>query len=493
MALLSVGSISAQTPMHYNYDTQVGSNNFPFSVVAGKVTQFLILPGELNQPTPAPSGMITTFWVFCKTATITYTNLTIKMKQDIITTLPTGVFYTDPMDTVYFNPSVVLNSVNGAFTPIVLNTPFAYDNTKSLIVEISQCGASATGMSTYNTSMTGTLRRTYNQTAGGCNYIYQGQGSQIMHCGIDVSTGPVIFFDNFESYTIGQRLACQDSLNWTTWSIAPCNTTEDPLISSAQSFSPTKSVVITQNNDLVKRYGNDTTGIHEITFKFYVPTGKAGYWNTLATFAGASSQWGMECYFDVAATGNNGRILGGSSTAVPFAYTHDAWQTVNLLVNLNVDSAKFVINGNLIHKWRWTAGASGTAVPKRIAASDFFGATATDEMYMDNFSYNANASWIITGVTQNGNIVPAEYALSQNYPNPFNPVTKINYSLPKNGFVTLKVYNVLGVEVANLVNENKAAGNYSVDFNASEFTSGIYFYSLNVNGFTETKRMMLIK
>ena len=103
------------------------------------------------------------------------------------------------------------------------------------------------------------------------------------------------------------------------------------------------------------------------------------------------------------------------------------------------------------------------------------------------------ANWIITGISQNGDIVPVEYALSQNYPNPFNPTTKVNYALPKNGFVTLKVYNILGVEVANLVNENKPAGNYSVDFNASELSSGIYFYSINVNGFTDTKRMMLIK
>ena len=99
----------------------------------------------------------------------------------------------------------------------------------------------------------------------------------------------------------------------------------------------------------------------------------------------------------------------------------------------------------------------------------------------------------VKGISQNGDIVPVEYALSQNYPNPFNPTTKVNYALPKNGFVTLKVYNILGVEVANLVNENKPAGNYSVDFNASELSSGIYFYSINVNGFTDTKRMMLIK
>ncbi len=298
------------------------------------------------------------------------------------------------------------------------------------------------------------------------------------------------YYTDFESYTVGQRLACQDSLNWTTWSIAPCNTTEDPLISSAQSFSPTKSVVITQNNDLVKRFNNDTTGIHEITFKFYVPTGKAGYWNALADFAGSSSKWGMECYLDATAAG---RFFGGSSVAVPFAYTQGSWQTTTLLVNLNVDSAKFYMNGTMVHKWRWTAGASGTAVPKKLSAADFFGATATDEFYVDNFSYNPSANWIITGINQVGNTVPVEYALSQNYPNPFNPTTKINFALPKSGLVTMKVYDILGKEVATLVNEVKNAGSYTVDFNASSLTSGVYFYKVSVNGFSEVKKMLLLK
>ncbi len=300
------------------------------------------------------------------------------------------------------------------------------------------------------------------------------------------------YFNNFESYTVGGRLACQDSLNWTTWSITPCNTTEDPLISSAQSFSPTKSVVITQNNDLVKRLGNDSTGVHEISIKFYVPVGKAGYWNTLAVFAGSSSKWGMECYFDVGATGNNGRLQGGSATAIPFAYTHGAWQTAKLLLNLDVDSAKFFMNGTMVHKWKWSAGANGVAVPKKLGGNNFFGATATDEMYMDDYSYMPGANWI-TGITQNGNTVPVEYALSQNYPNPFNPTTKINFALPKSGLVTMKVYDILGKEVATLVNEVKNAGSYSVDFNASNLTSGMYFYKVSVNGFSDVKKMLLLK
>jgi hypothetical protein len=100
---------------------------------------------------------------------------------------------------------------------------------------------------------------------------------------------------------------------------------------------------------------------------------------------------------------------------------------------------------------------------------------------------------ILTGSSNISSELPLSYSLKQNYPNPFNPVTKINYTLPKSGFVTLKVYDMLGREVVNLINENKAAGNYSVDFNASNLTSGVYFYRLESNGFVDTKKMMLVK
>ena len=99
----------------------------------------------------------------------------------------------------------------------------------------------------------------------------------------------------------------------------------------------------------------------------------------------------------------------------------------------------------------------------------------------------------VTGANNQYTGVPTKYELSQNYPNPFNPVTKINFALPKQGFVTLKIYDVLGREVRTLVNEVKSAGQYSVDFNASEFASGVYFYKLETNGFSNIKRMMLIK
>jgi len=86
-----------------------------------------------------------------------------------------------------------------------------------------------------------------------------------------------------------------------------------------------------------------------------------------------------------------------------------------------------------------------------------------------------------------------DFRLSQNYPNPFNPITVIKYKIPGISFVTIKVYDVLGSEVTTLVNEEKPAGEYEVEFNGSELTSGIYFYQLKAGSFVETKKMAFIK
>lgn len=85
------------------------------------------------------------------------------------------------------------------------------------------------------------------------------------------------------------------------------------------------------------------------------------------------------------------------------------------------------------------------------------------------------------------------YELYQNYPNPFNPSTRINYKVGEPGLVQLKVYNVLGVEVASLVNEFKNTGDHFADFEARNISSGIYFYTLSINNFTQTRKMILEK
>jgi hypothetical protein len=89
--------------------------------------------------------------------------------------------------------------------------------------------------------------------------------------------------------------------------------------------------------------------------------------------------------------------------------------------------------------------------------------------------------------------LPKVFALEQNYPNPFNPTTVISYQLPVASEVSLKVYDVLGKEVMTLVNGRQAAGAYNYTLNASNLSSGVYFYRLRAGNFVSTKKMMLVK
>ncbi|KAB2923052.1 MAG: T9SS type A sorting domain-containing protein [Bacteroidetes bacterium] len=110
-------------------------------------------------------------------------------------------------------------------------------------------------------------------------------------------------------------------------------------------------------------------------------------------------------------------------------------------------------------------------------------------------NYNPNNTNYITGVRPAGSngSAPVQYALDQNYPNPFNPSTTIRYALPLNGNVTLKVYSVVGQEVATLVDAFQTAGSYQASFDASRLASGVYFYTLSAANFTQVKKMMLLK
>jgi hypothetical protein len=98
-----------------------------------------------------------------------------------------------------------------------------------------------------------------------------------------------------------------------------------------------------------------------------------------------------------------------------------------------------------------------------------------------------------TSVEEITNEIPTNYFLSQNYPNPFNPSTNIEYSIPSESFVELKVYDVLGNEIASLVNEQQQAGVYRADFTADNLPSGMYFARITANEFTQVVKMILLK
>jgi len=108
-----------------------------------------------------------------------------------------------------------------------------------------------------------------------------------------------------------------------------------------------------------------------------------------------------------------------------------------------------------------------------------------------NNDYQIDSTY--TSVVDKHLSVPSNYLLYQNYPNPFNPTTVVKYQIPELNFLTIKIFDVLGSEVATLVNEEKPIGNYEVEFDATNLPSRTYFYKLHAGSFIETKKMVLMK
>jgi hypothetical protein len=123
-----------------------------------------------------------------------------------------------------------------------------------------------------------------------------------------------------------------------------------------------------------------------------------------------------------------------------------------------------------------------------------FNGTPMGTVTFDTLSFPIpGANCNLVGIQNVGTEIPKLYSLEQNYPNPFNPVTNIKFSIPTGGFVELKIYDLLGREVATLVNDPMEAGTYNVDFEANKLASGVYFYTLESGNFKQTKRMLLVK
>ncbi len=119
--------------------------------------------------------------------------------------------------------------------------------------------------------------------------------------------------------------------------------------------------------------------------------------------------------------------------------------------------------------------------------------TAPIRFQANKFGDYLDSVQVVTGISRIPNVVPTAFSLEQNYPNPFNPSTVIRYSVPQNSQVSLKIYNVLGQEVATLYNGMQRAGTYEDAFNASRLASGVYFYALHAGSFSAVKKMLLLK
>jgi hypothetical protein len=156
----------------------------------------------------------------------------------------------------------------------------------------------------------------------------------------------------------------------------------------------------------------------------------------------------------------------------------------------------------------WVAGCEGAIHRTTNGGANWTMQSFGGTTYLYSMSFvNANTGWAVgaggiilkttnggvTAITPINTEAPNEFKLEQNYPNPFNPVTNIKFQIPKYGSVILKIYDALGREIKSLVNEELNPGTYEVNWEASDYPSGIYFYKLFTTDFSETKKMVLLK
>jgi len=490
----------AQTPQYYNYQQVGASNNsFPFGQAAGKGVQWLFLPGDFNQPTPVPAGNNITkiyYWV-SGAGTRTYTDLVVLMAKDTTTLFPSGTFYSGPMDTVYYKASVSLTGTLNSWMEIVLDRPYAYDPAKSLIVFVGQCGGAGTGINILQNAI-GVGRRTW--SVGGCPFTpYAGGDGSIANFGITVAAAgnalPDLLYYKFKNNTAGFT---------PNFAVPGVGTNPAPFIGSVTSGGQFDSALIGTGvaGAGVTPGWSLNVGSSSWTISMWVsiPTSTSGSAFYLFGDPGSGT---FRCFHNGVALQNNLILRGTGITDVTVTGIGPAPTVVHFVYDSAAANIKSFKNGVLFSTIAQTplniATGTGFRVGGYSTSANFMG--LFDEFRFYKRALNEaeiTATWnqnlgVATGVTPITSVVPDKYTLSQNYPNPFNPTTKINFSLPKSGLVTLKIFDVLGREVSILINEVKNAGSYSVDFNASSLSSGMYYYRLESNGFMDTKKMMFVK
>ena len=168
------------------------------------------------------------------------------------------------------------------------------------------------------------------------------------------------------------------------------------------------------------------------------------------------------------------------------------WSTAVEQNNSGFDIERKKIESGNWQKIGFVEGHGTTSTPQSYSYSDRFLSTGKYNYRLKQIDYNGNYQYYTLGseVTIG---VPKKFEVSQNFPNPFNPVTKINYELPNDSKVSIKVFDMLGREVATLLDEFKTAGYHTVDFDGSSLSSGMYFYRIKTNEFEAIKKMLLIK
>ncbi len=366
------------------------------------------------------------------------------------------------------NGGVVLRTTNGGTTwTNVTGTPIGTADVYAI------CGIDA------NTCLV--------STSPGATFVYRTSNGGANWTQIFTQTGGFIDDIKFQNATTGFMYGDPVSARWSLWKSTNAGATWD----SAGLYLPQAGSEAGWNNAMWVSGNNIWFGTNST--KVYKSTDFGSSWTSAATTGSVNS-------YSVAFNTNIG--FTGQSVALKSTDAGGSWAVQTLpgsgtCYSFNGVAERFWYNRGTGIYWSSDNGSNfasqytgtGTLLAMNLVL---------DNITIRGWSVSSNGTIAmynesLTGITINQNEIPETYSLMQNYPNPFNPATKINFMLPKSGEVSLKIYDILGNEVATLINENMNPGSYTIDWNAGNYSSGVYFYRLQSGDFTETKKMMLVK
>ncbi len=197
----------------------------------------------------------------------------------------------------------------------------------------------------------------------------------------------VLFSDNFDSYTAGQRLCSQNNTDWTTWSNAP-GTSEDAYVSSEQAYSGVNSLKIAGTNDIIYRFSNQTSGVFDIEFRYFVPSSGNGAYFNIQHYYNPGVEWAFECF--LYNSGSGYVTINGANTN--FNIPADAWFPVKVHVDLDNNSATLTVNGVDVITWPFNYTSDNTSGICQLGSVNFYaGAPGTGTVqgtyYVDDFVF----------------------------------------------------------------------------------------------------------